>query len=135
MVSIEEQCSSCGKMGNVSYVQGFVSQIGELRGHKEFHCSRCNARYYAHIDGWLIPTMRQRLLEQDGYWELILVDERSRVPAIKIIRQALGLTLLELREITGSSGTRMYVGTQAETQWLQHLMLKDEITTTIRKKV
>lgn len=66
--------------------------------------------------------MRSFILRAEGEWHLLIEEAQfKKVAAMKILRQALGLSLTETQKLLKCSPDFLIKGTKAEMEWLKQL--------------
>ena len=118
MTTLAFTCPDCGEAGEKRIGQDPSPRRVEWFG--SFACARCGAVYEE--DGWgeLPSGWREALIAQEGEWELRVQPVRTGI-VLKVLRAALGLTLVELGQLKERLPGAPCVGTRAE---MEHLRLR-----------
>lgn len=108
-------CEECGHEGTVRLGQTVVGN--QLRWYRSVSCPSCG---HIEVDGVGIPPehMRDQLLQKGGRWNLLVTEANKKARAIRVIRNALGLSMEET-----AARLRVfpivYTGTKTEVEWLK----------------
>jgi hypothetical protein len=132
MAILKEICRSCGAELEAAVGQAVVRH--RLYWHRSFSCQHCGAQIEE--DGYGIPPhdVRFAILRDEGEWTLVLDDLAERTTlALKLIRQALGLSLVETAAVRKHIPGAVLDGTQAEMQWLAMILSNAGIRSFVQK--
>lgn len=76
--------------------------------------------------------MRQSILRAEGEWHLLIEEAQfKKVAAMKILRQALSLSLTETQKASKCFPDFLIKGTKTEMAWLKQLLATKEIQATV----
>ena len=76
--------------------------------------------------------MRQSILSAEGEWHLLIEEAQfKKVAAMKILRQALSLSLTETQRLLKCFPNCLIKGTKTEMDWLKQLLATKEIQATV----
>jgi len=112
----------CGHAGTARIGQTIV--CNRLRWYRSISCLNCT---HIEEDGPGLPPgpLRDQLLKEGGRWNLV-ANAASRVPAMRVIRSALGLSMEETVAAFQLFPV-VYTGTKTEAQWLKAQMEASDI--------
>jgi hypothetical protein len=99
-----------------------------------YHCTHCNNE--AEIDGFGHPPdeVRRVILAEEGAWELAIYEPNGRVmQAVKVLRQALALSLKESARLRDRIPGVVITGTYGEMEFLKLLLYEEGIEATIKQ--
>ncbi|WP_375767452.1 hypothetical protein NR798_38110 [Archangium gephyra] len=115
---MECSCSRCGKPASV-YI-GEASAGGRLVWSRAFVCEHCGAAWEEDGHGVLPPELREVVLQQQGEWcvDVLSGDSGTRVRALQVLRELLGLTVVEAKPYLKRIPGTVARGTQGEMERL-----------------
>jgi len=132
MASIRVTCSNCGQFINMHVGQHVVHN--RLVWNGGYHCTHCNNE--VEIDGFGHPPdeVRRAILGEEGMWELAMYEPHERVTkAVKVLRQALDLSLQESAGLRDRIPGVVTTGTYVEMEFLKLLLYEEGIEATIKQ--
>ena len=117
MAIVRERCRSCSSEIDVSVGQAVYD--GGLVWHKGYSCPYCGSKMEEDEQGPTPNDVRCAILQQDGEWALVMEEAGSRTTtALKLLRQALNLTLGEIGALRKRLPGAVLTGTRAEMERL-----------------
>lgn len=82
--------------------------------------------------GFPPDEVRSFILRAEGEWHLLIEESQlNKVAAMKILRQALGISLTETQRLLKCFPDSSIKGTQTEMEWLKQLLATKEIQATV----
>jgi hypothetical protein len=119
------KCPKCSGKVTVDFSDSIIDK--RLVWYASHWCDCGNSTIEEDDFGALPEKLRSLLLRQEGVWAVrSLTSMKSNVIALKVIRQALNLTLSEVQELLHERSDILMTGTRAEANLL--LILLQEIS-------
>ena len=132
MVKIEAKCDDCQKIKRITIGQTGIT--GKLTWFESHYCPFCGYVMEVDNEGYLPDAIRQIVFSREGQYCLEVDSSvaNSKIRAIKIVRQALNLSMLDTKKMLNEF-PHLVRGTKAEIEWLQVLLSRKEIKSTVRQ--
>ena len=132
MVEIQYQCAECNKEIKARVNQTIVNS--KLKWYLSSICNDCNSAVEMDDFGFPPPEIRQKILEEEGEWELKAnsAELKNKVKIIKVLRKALNLSIKDASTFLKNL-PNIINGTKVEMQWLKELLLDNNIQSFIKK--
>ena len=132
MVQLKNFCFECGNTVAVTIEQTVFGL--QLKWYESSQCLFCNSASEADGVGFAPEEIREAILKAEGKWRLVVVSMKlsDKVKLFKVIRQSLNLSIKEVSTLQNTF-PNMASGTKTEMQWLQKLLLHEEIISSIEK--
>lgn len=113
-------CPRCGLAGAMTCAQ--TSRGVKLFWYESVGCERCGLCQEA--DGWGFPPdgLREAFLKEGGLWTVTLIAVRSKLAAIKLLRETLSWDLAKAAQVMKAMPGAVYSGTRAECLWIASLL-------------
>ena len=126
MPQIESYCSSCHQQIKMEVGQAAIAL--HLRWYVAYTCSYCQTAVEMDDTGFPPDEVRNIILSGEGKWELVIKRSHlKKVVAIKILRQALNLSLAEAGRLLENFPNSLISGTKTEMEWLKQLLATEKI--------
>lgn len=133
MVELESYCYKCQNPINMKVSQTVVNLC--LRWSASGICSFCGAAVELDDTGFPPNGVRQSILSEQGEWYLAIEKlELNKIVAIKILRQALNISIVEVGKLLKNYSNSPIKGTHIEMQWLKQLLAHEGIQAAIVKR-
>jgi hypothetical protein len=127
------ECDRCNREITANIGQSIIDS--KLVWYLSYRCKSCN--YAIELDdfGFLPTEIRQKVIQKESEWKLKVdsVESKSKVKIIKILRRALNLSIKDTSKLA-KNFPHMTRGTKVEMQWLQKLLVNENIQSSIEKK-
>jgi hypothetical protein len=117
-ITLKDSCDTCSKEIEVAIAQTIIH--GELRWYKSYSCDHCGA--VIEIDGIGFPPdeIRQKIIHGEGEWSIAFNKVNiGKASILKVLRQALDLSIAEANTALGSASSPSLTGTKTEMLWLK----------------
>jgi hypothetical protein len=132
MAIVRERCRSCGLEIDVTVGQAVHDR--ELVWHKGYSCPLCGSRTEEDGRGPAPDDLRCAVLHQEGRWALELTVAGTRATiALKLLRQALNLSLGEIGESRKRLPGVVVTGTRAEMDRLLAILSAEGLQASVAK--
>ena len=130
MPEVQIICGDCKANVNANVGQSFPD--GRLRWYQSMKCEACCAA--TELDDIGIPPelIRSAILAESGHWKLIAENSSDKAAAIRVVREALELSLAQSKELI-SKFPQLYSGTEVECKWLQSLNQQKGIAASVEQ--
>jgi hypothetical protein len=122
MVAIASTCGKCRRGVRLSVSQ--TVQRGELRWGTSYQCEFCGTAEESDGVGAAPEDVRRAIIEQDGEWGLTVTDVVVVPTALRVLRQALALSISETAAIKRGAPGTLVRGTRVEMMRLEAAMRK-----------
>lgn len=93
-------------------------------------CENCGACIEGD-DGRLTGNLRAMHLQQEGTWAVQLTNLKDRIWVLKIMRELLGLSISDSKNIIKSNSNIFTIGTKAEAFYVQDMLKSYGVTAEI----
>lgn len=113
-------CPRCGEPNGLRI--GQLARQGKLRWYETVNCANCNLRSEADGIGIAPQRLREKLIEANGVWQVIVNEPKSNAKVVKVLRDALALEMTEAAQIAKGLPGVVYTGTKGEASWLIGLL-------------
>jgi hypothetical protein len=132
MAIVRGRCRSCGSEIDVTVGQAVYD--GGLVWHKGYSCPYCGDKTEEDGRGPAPEEVRCAVLQQEGEWALVLAEAGTRATtALKLLRQALNLSLGEVGELRRHLPGTVVTGTRAEMERLVAILSAERLQAVINK--
>lgn len=132
MAIVKGQCSSCGREIDIGVGQALVGN--RLVWNRAYSCSFCKTQVEEDGHGNPPDYIRHAILQQEGEWTLILIDEGTRASTVlRVLRQALNLSLGEVGELRKHFPGPVMTGTKVEMERLVKILSAKHVQVGINK--
>jgi hypothetical protein len=129
---IRERCRTCTAETDV--VVGQAIYDGELVWHRGYRCTYCGVQIEEDGRGSAPDDVRRAILQQEGEWALTLEEPgRRATTALKLLRQALSLSLGEVEELRKLIPGTVVSGTKTEMERLSAILSTDGLQAAVHK--
>ncbi|AFY56835.1 hypothetical protein Riv7116_4414 [Rivularia sp. PCC 7116] len=121
MVKTEDYCDECKKKINISVQQTVMNQ--RLRWSISYICPFCSSMIESDDIGFPPDDIRQLILAEEGEYQLFIKQpELNKVKAVKVLRDALEISITEASNILKLFPKPIVNGTKIEIFYLQKLL-------------
>lgn len=132
MAIVRERCQFCSSEIDVSVGQSVYD--GKLVWHKGYSCPICGGKAEEDGRGSAPYDIRSAILQRDGEWALRMDDAGSGITTgLKLLRQALNLSLREIAVLRKRLPGDVVTGTRAEMERLKAILSAEDIHATVVK--
>jgi len=131
MAILKRACANCRREIDV-HVGQRVTDRG-VAWSVAYTCPHCGATIEEDDVGPAPPDVREAILAADGTYELHLPSSMEPMRAIKVLREALKLSLEETAEYRKRLPGALATGTHAEMKWLATRLQQDQVSATVTK--
>lgn len=111
-------CNSCSR--KMEYKSGQFNNSGSLVWHESSRCTKCGNAIEVDGHGIAPDRVRDRLIQMEGTWDLVVELPVDLPPILKSIRQLLGLSLHDTSRVKCLIPGPIITGTKTEMEWLQY---------------
>lgn len=115
-------CPACFQEASITL--GYGDVYGALLSWESFDCRHCGMKWESDDRGFLQPESRARMLAAYGTWTVRMGPAQSAFNAVKVLRNALGLELMEAYALLKHESGFVLTGTSQECAWLKGLLEK-----------
>ncbi len=132
ITSVSRKCQSCERQITASVGQETID--GRILWYESYSCPYCG--YRLEVDGKddTPDDIREAILAEEGEWALdVLETGPQAILALKVLRDALGLSLNEAKEVKDKMPGIVAVGTQAEMERLRYLLSFRKLQSSVAK--
>jgi len=117
MAAITMTCPDCSAPTSLGVGQSFVP--GHLVWYESFHCNACGRATEADGDGVPPTTIRDAIINSEGYWGLhVDLVGPERLSVCKILRCDLNSDICDVPAMKNRLPGIVFGGTRAEMDWL-----------------
>ena len=132
MAVLREQCRSCRSEVDVTVGQAVCDH--ELVWHKGYTCPNCGGSTEEDGRGPTPDEVRCAIIQQEGEWALELAETGILVTmALKMLRQALNLSLSEVGELRTRLPGVVVTGTRTEVDRLLAILSSKGLKTSVAR--
>lgn len=121
MTTLSVNCPDCGNEVLANLGQG-VNERNELTWFRSLSCPHCGCAIEEDGIGFPLPGIRQKLLDTDGTWTLVLLDTTQRSLIGKVLRESFGMDLQAVSNTLKKIPGPIWQGTKMEVNWLKNLL-------------
>ncbi len=124
MVEIKDFCDDCNKIININIQQTVIDK--RLRWSISYLCPFCDTAIESDNIGFPPHYIRKNILAEEGEYQLLIKQSKlNKIKTVKILRDALNISITEASKILKLFPQSIVNGTKMEMVYLQTL-LKDE---------
>jgi DNA-directed RNA polymerase subunit RPC12/RpoP len=132
MAKLEVRCDHCGKdiLMDVNQTMAYGDQ---LVWNGSYLCSYCGSQI--EVDGGedIPEDVRNAILAQQGEWALNVTETSRIVPILKVLREALHLSLGMIAQCKERMPGIVATGTRAEMERLHLLLLAEHLESSVQR--
>ena len=126
MVETRDYCDNCNQIININIQQTVINQ--SLKWSISYLCPFCNTAIESDDFGFPPDDIRQAILaEEEQYQLLIKQPELNKVKTVKVLRDALDISITEASEILKRFPQPIVNGTRMEMIYLQEILKFEDI--------
>ena len=126
MVQIKDYCDNCNQKININIYQTIINH--HLRWSISYICPFCNATIEFDDIGHPPEDIRQTILASEGEYQLFIKQsEFNRIRTVKVLHDALNISITEAFRILKIFPNSVVVGTKTEMIYLQELLKAEGI--------
>ncbi|WP_333387580.1 hypothetical protein [Microcoleus sp. B4-D4] len=134
MVLIYGLCGNCSKDIQMSVGQSVFDK--KLVWHLSYSCPYCSEAIELDNTDAMPNEMRKEILAKEGTWNLIVLEKEQRATVvIKILREAMSLSLAEAMKLKKKMPGSVFIGTKSETDRLKQLLAAEALKAEIGRSV
>lgn len=134
MVLIDGLCGNCDK--DVQMLVGQSVFDKKVVWHLCYDCHHCGEAINLDDNDAMPNEMREELLAKEGTWNLIVWEKEQRATVvIKILREAMSLSLAEAMKLKKKMPGSVFIGTKSETDRLKQLLAAEGLKASISRSV
>ncbi|MBV6621402.1 MAG: hypothetical protein KI793_00345 [Rivularia sp. (in: Bacteria)] len=121
MVETKDYCSNCNNIINISIQQTVINRC--LRWSISSQCPFCNSMIESDDIGFPPDDIRRIILAEEGEYQLLIKQsELNKVKAVKVLRDALEISITKASTILKLFPKPIVDGTKIEMFYLQKLL-------------
>ncbi len=128
MATISMQCPDCSAPLTANVGESHID--GKLRWYQSYRCSSCGNATELDDIGFPPDSIRAALIDELGYWQVVVVDANEKSKAVQVIRNALALSLVDAKNLIAIF-PRVYAGTKVECAWLKSVLEQSGIAANV----
>ncbi|TQV86340.1 hypothetical protein [Aliikangiella coralliicola] len=129
MISQIIKCDGCKNSGELRIGQSYSEK--KVVWYKSFRCASCGQAY--EVDGDDTPEeLRNLLLDEEGVHSVVLMDKKKRTFSIKVLRNTLGLSMEEVKDMLAKKDEVLFEGTSTEAKFIENCLAKNGIESIIQ---
>jgi len=134
MVETRDYCSDCNNIINLNIYQTVINH--NLKWSISYFCSFCNTAIESDDIGFPPDDIRRIILAEEGEYKLLIKHSKiNKIKAVKVLRDALVISITEAFNILKIFPQSIVNGTKMEMIYLQNIFENEGIEAEVVKSI